>query len=144
MAVKVIYNMQWSALKSKQWMCTAFTTDSRAYFFLMKNISYHYHISFQRYLGRVREGFPMDVWYGYSWQTATYKFISISMLRGHIFKMYTWVLLTCLIAGLCGKGISFKEQLFTDIGVLGILRGQLTFFITPHSRFDNTLYFDIT
>ncbi len=39
MAVKVIYNMQWSALKSKQWMCTEFTANSRAYFFLMKNIS---------------------------------------------------------------------------------------------------------
>ncbi len=32
-------NMQWTALKSKQRMCTEFTTDSRAYFFLMKNIS---------------------------------------------------------------------------------------------------------
>ncbi len=39
MAVNVIYNMQWSALKSKQQMCTEFTADSRAYFFLMKNIS---------------------------------------------------------------------------------------------------------
>ncbi len=39
MAVKVIYNMQCSALKSKQWMCTEFTADSRAFFFLMKNIS---------------------------------------------------------------------------------------------------------
>ncbi len=39
MGVKVIYNMQWSALKSKQRMCTEFTADSRAYFFLMKNIS---------------------------------------------------------------------------------------------------------
>ncbi len=33
MAVKVIYNMQWLALKSKQWMCTEFTADSWAYFF---------------------------------------------------------------------------------------------------------------
>ncbi len=32
-------NMQRSALKSTQQMCTEFTADSRAYFFLMKNIS---------------------------------------------------------------------------------------------------------
>ncbi len=32
-------NMQWSALISKQLMCTEFTADSRAYLFLMKNIS---------------------------------------------------------------------------------------------------------
>ncbi len=32
-------NMLWSALKSKQWMCTEFTAHSRAYFFLLKNIS---------------------------------------------------------------------------------------------------------
>ncbi len=32
-------NMQWSALKSKQQMCTEFTADSQAYFFRMKNIS---------------------------------------------------------------------------------------------------------
>ncbi len=35
-------NMQWSALKSKQQMCTEFTADSQAYFFLMKNISCFY------------------------------------------------------------------------------------------------------
>ncbi len=31
-------NMQWSAVKSKQRMCTEFTADSQAYFYLMKNI----------------------------------------------------------------------------------------------------------
>ncbi len=45
MAVKVIYNMQWSALKSKQRMCTEFTADSWEYIFLMKNISC-YHIDY--------------------------------------------------------------------------------------------------
>ncbi len=56
MAVKVIYNMQWSALKSKKRMCTEYTADSGAYFFLMKNIScfsmylkiYYCHLNFKR------------------------------------------------------------------------------------------------